>query len=266
MSKPKVKVRNCPICGIKYKADLVRLSHGRQVTCSRKCSYKFRGAAMDRSVLFSCANCGSQFKRSPSQIKSKHKAVYCSKRCHYTGRTLGITPRIVDAPYVITDAGAAAQKEARKRAVATRNNRGNYRHTKATRERLAHATASNIASGKIKRVSKIEDVVSEELARQGVPHTRQVGIRGDDGRFAACVDFMVGSKTVIEVNGTFWHADNRFYPDRENLSPSQRRTVERYCKKIDLLAKRGLNLIEIWEHDLSECCESAVSNAVRRIV
>lgn len=37
--------RTCPMCGINYFADLVRLKHGRQSTCSRACSYKLRASS-----------------------------------------------------------------------------------------------------------------------------------------------------------------------------------------------------------------------------
>lgn len=36
--------RTCPVCGTSYLADLQRLKHGRQSTCSRDCSYKLRAS------------------------------------------------------------------------------------------------------------------------------------------------------------------------------------------------------------------------------
>jgi len=30
--------RECPVCGARYHAHVVRLRHGRQTTCSRRCS------------------------------------------------------------------------------------------------------------------------------------------------------------------------------------------------------------------------------------
>ncbi|HAX81912.1 MAG TPA: hypothetical protein DCY40_05030 [Actinobacteria bacterium] len=173
---------------------------------------------------------------------------------------------MVTRRYVVSPAGRKAQKAARKRAAATRKKRGNYGHSDATRQRLAEATARNIASGKIARVSKIEDVVAKELSALGVDYQRQVGIRGAHGRFAACVDFLLAGSIVLEVNGTFWHADPRFYPDRERLAPAQLRTVERYARKIEMLRKAGLQLLEVWEADLRKSPQHAVREVLRGLV
>lgn len=220
----------------------------------------------DGRVGVTCAFCQAQFERCPGSVKSRHGAQYCSRKCAYAGRSAGITPRICDRPYVISDRGLEARKKSGQKAAATRKERGNNRHTDATRSKIAHATAQNIASGKINRVSGIEDVVAKVLDRIGVAYRRQVGIRGSDGRYFACVDFMLGDRTVLEVNGTFWHADPRMYPDRSRLSPAQRRTVERYGVKVDRLRKSGFDVIEVWEADLAKDSEDAVANVLRSVV
>src|SRR5699024_7581825 len=92
--------RKCPVCSVSYKADPVRLRHGRQTTCSRACSYALRANKLEKGKTFECPVCEVEFTRAPSQIKSKHGAIFCSAACMYKGRTLGLTPRIVDKPYV----------------------------------------------------------------------------------------------------------------------------------------------------------------------
>lgn len=264
-TQPETKPVTCPVCAVEYHAHTVRLRHGRETTCSRKCSYELRAAMKRRGrVKIRCATCDLELERTVGNAKSKHGADYCSRQCHYAGRRAGITPRVVERRYVVTSAGRAARKEASKRTVATRKARDNYRHTDATRSRLAEATAQNIASGRIARVSKIEHVVAEELTRRGVRFERQHGIRNPvTGRYAACVDFYIpDAAAVIEVNGTFWHADPRVYPERSRLAPAQVRTVERYAAKVDLLRKAGLQLVEIWEADLRESVQDAVGVAV----
>lgn len=269
LSKPEREVvaRTCPVCACTYQADAVRLRFGRQTTCSRSCSYKLRGAGLSASVALRCGVCGKEFKRTAStRKKAKHGASFCSRSCHYLARSLGILPRICAAPYFVTPEGREAQQKARKRAVQTRKDRGNYRHSDATRKKLAEATAKNIASGKIGCVSKIEDVVAQELDAARVVYRRQVAIRCPlSGRFFACVDFLVGERVVLEVNGTFRHADRRFY-DHSKLAPAQTRTVERYGRKVDALRQAGFQLVEIWEADLAKSPKRAVSEALRRIV
>ena len=71
--------------------------------------------------------------------------------------------------------------------------------------------------------------------------------------------------TTIEVNGTFWHADPRFY-DRGNLAPAQRRTIERYSRKVNILSQSGIKLAEIWEHDLKQSVSDSVDNALAGLI
>jgi len=128
---------------------------------------------------------------------------------------------------------------------------------------LREITARNIASGKFPRVSKIEDVVANELTKLGITFERQYGIRDPTtGRYRACVDFFLPDKqSVIEVNGTFWHADPRFY-EHAQLTQAQLRTIDRYSEKVNLLRESGLKLIEIWEFDITKDAPQAVRKAI----
>lgn len=260
--------RTCPICGDVYEADTNRLKHGRQTTCSRSCSYELRGRKQRKErVTLTCSTCGKEFERLPSKIKSKHEGVYCSRSCHYKGRTLGYTKRIVDGGYDVSPEGREAQREAAKKARKTRLEKGNYGHTEATKEKLRAKTAEAIAAGKFDRVSEIEDVVAEEMSALGIDFVRQKGLRSaETGRYVACLDFFIPDKKVaVEVNGTFWHADPRFY-DRSDLTSAQERTLDRYSRKESILEARGINLIEVWEHDIKEDPQEAVENALGAVV
>lgn len=90
-------------------ADPKRLKWGRQTTCSRTCSYRARSESLRTAVDAVCATCATAFKRWPCKAKRvKHGSVYCSRKCQYAGRGLGLTPRIVERRYVITPAGRAS--------------------------------------------------------------------------------------------------------------------------------------------------------------
>lgn len=240
--------RECPVCATTYDADPVRLRHGRQTTCSRACSYALRAGQLERREVVECAVCEVEFTRSPAQIKSKHGAVYCSPACMYAGRTLGLTPRVATDAYV---RATPFNREAHARAVETRKSRDNYGHSDETRARLREATASAIAEGRIPAVSGLEDLVAAELERQGVAFERQVAVRGTRGRFVACADFMLEDGRALEVNGTFWHADPRAYPDGP-IFPAQIRTAERWLRKMDALAGLGVVVLVAWEQDLRD--------------
>ena len=105
--------RECPVCGRVYEADATRLAHGRQTTCSRGCSYVLRGQKLSTSRTYRCAVCGGDVLRSPAQVKSSF--VFCSRSCHYQGRSLGLVKRVVTKPYAVSDAGRAAWRESGRR-------------------------------------------------------------------------------------------------------------------------------------------------------
>ena len=116
-------------------------------------------------------------------------------------------------------------------------------------------------NGDGRTVSSVEDMVADELSRRDVPYERQVKVRDtESGMFVACVDFMVNG-VAIEVNGTYWHADPREYPDGP-VFMSQKRTFERYEKKVKALARLGIPLIEVWEMDVKRDVSLAVTLAL----
>lgn len=257
----KLVKRECPVCGIHYDADSVRLRHGRQTTCSRKCSYVLRGDQKKLGATFTCPVCESEFTRTPKQIKSKHGAVFCSRECHYRGRTLGLSKRVVVKPYTVTDEGRAGWLVGAAKTVAIRRARDNYGHSDDTRARLAETTARAIADGRIPTVSRVEDEVADALDALGIGYRRQVSVRGALGRYVACVDFMLDDGRALEVNGTFWHADPRSYPDGP-VYPSQRRTHERWCRKVAALESLGIALVVVWEYDVEQGACDAVAGAL----
>lgn len=149
-------------------------------------------------------------------------------------------------------------------------------HTKETKEKIrqatkkqfanpenrllaAHNQALAMASGKIPTVSKIEDMVASVLDDLSIKYIRQFAIRDPkNGRCFACVDFLLENKVILEVNGSFWHADPRLYPDGPK-KPSQRKTVANDKRKAKILKELGYSLIVIWEIDIRENPQNAVS-------
>lgn len=109
---------------------------------------------------------------------------------------------------------------------------------------------SLISSGKNPKRSKLEDIVAEQLLEIRIDFIRQFALRGDNGCYIGILDFYIPSKNLaIEVNGTFWHADPRFYPDGP-IHECQQRVAEKYKRKSEYLQEHGFRLIELWEHDI----------------
>ncbi len=55
---------------------------------------------------------------------------------------------------------------------------------------------------------------------------------------------------LIETNGTFWHADSRFYDD-DSLSYIQKYKVKRDREKLVIALEGGYNYLCFWEHDVN---------------
>jgi hypothetical protein len=118
-----------------------------------------------------------------------------------------------------------------------------------TKTRLRETTTRAITEGRIPAVSRLEDEVSEVLRVGGVDFRRQIAFRDPlTGRYGACVDFLLADGRVLEVNGTFWHADPRVYAGRI-LKPSQVRTAACWQAKIALLARLNIVPLVLWEQD-----------------
>lgn len=251
--------RICPVCDVVYSADVKRLKHGRQTTCSRQCSYKMRANNLENSKVVICATCGIEFKRSVSQIKSD--VVFCSTKCHYKARSNGTLKRIITKPYNVSDAGRKAWAIGAQKTRKIRLMRNNYKHSDETKKLLSLRTANAIQTNKISRSSKIENVVAGVLDMLCVPYRRQVVHRANDGTFAFVFDFMIADDVAIEVNGTFWHADPRFYPDGA-VHKIQQHNLQKWNRKIESAKNNGITIIEIWEYDIKQNAHSAVVSAL----
>jgi G:T-mismatch repair DNA endonuclease (very short patch repair protein) len=63
-------------------------------------------------------------------------------------------------------------------------------------------------------------------------------------------DFLLPDKLLVEVHGTYWHADPRVYEGR-TLTPEQRRNRLHDLDKKMFAAGRGYRLVVVWEADLT---------------
>jgi len=280
--------RECPVCLRTYGADLQRLKHGRQTTCSRACSYSLRGQNKVTSVTESCGVCGNPVTQPPSKrLRTKCSTPFCSRDCHYRARSMGLVDRVLTKPMNIPQHTRLAQADRMRSVNAVRKAAGLYGQVRScqvkptgtvavrrprgwpkgtcppeVRAKISLGVAKAIAEGRIPRVSKLELEVGDVLRRLGIATLPQYAIHDDRGRFAAVVDYFLPDFGVaLEVNGTFWHSDPRAYPNGPE-KPSQERTATQYARKEVLLRQRGIPLVEVWEIDFKANPELAVRSAL----
>lgn len=62
------------------------------------------------------------------------------------------------------------------------------------------------------------------------------------------------SKTLIEVNGDYWHANPRFYGEGlRQINDTQLLKIARDKEKKEFAITHGYNLLTVWEYDLYHC-------------
>ncbi len=114
------------------------------------------------------------------------------------------------------------------------------------RERHAEITADQIANGRTgKSYNKLEMKFASILKQSGLEYKMQYRL----SKYS--YDFYVPSlNTIIEIHGTYWHADPRFYPDRSNLNDTQKRNILNDDLKSKCALDNGYDLLVFWEHDI----------------
>ena len=68
-------------------------------------------------------------------------------------------------------------------------------------------------------------------------------------------------KIAIEVQGSYFHSDYRFYPDKTKLSATQRKNKRYGFLKRRWYKENGWTLLELWEHDINndfETCKQKI--------
>jgi len=244
--------RECPVCGLIYDADPVRLKFGRRTTCSRRCSYELRAREHRQSEERECAVCGNVFYRSPAQIaKVKHGALTCSRECAYQTRK-----RVVTSPYVLT--AVYDRRAAGKKAWETR--RANPKpYPDAARLKAAANLAQNVE--KLGRVSKFELEAADVFRRLGFLVNQSVAVRNPDGTFLTVFDIVIPNRRmVVECHGTYWHG-GRWSWDTPNATQVKNLRYEQ--RKLAVARSVGYDLRLLWEHEFRQDPTGACLAVVR---
>jgi G:T-mismatch repair DNA endonuclease (very short patch repair protein) len=113
------------------------------------------------------------------------------------------------------------------------------------RETQALLTIKQIQDGRTgKALNKLETRVARMFDAAGLSYQQQYAL----GRFV--FDFYLpATHTLVEVHGTFWHADPRKY-EPDALSPIQQRNVANDAKKAAHAMACGYALTVLWEADM----------------
>jgi G:T-mismatch repair DNA endonuclease (very short patch repair protein) len=110
--------------------------------------------------------------------------------------------------------------------------------------RHRRTAAAQSATGTPSRAyNRLEARLAKMLDAAGVEYRWQFPL----GRYV--YDFLLPDRLLVEVHGTYWHADPRSYEGRM-LTPDQRRNYLHDLDKRLFAASRGYRMKVVWEADL----------------
>jgi len=113
------------------------------------------------------------------------------------------------------------------------------------RLRQARITTQQIADGRTgKAFNKLETKFAAILDKMAICFVWQYRLNRYVFDF-----FLPDTNTLIEIHGTFWHADPRFY-DHASLGSIQQKNVANDVNKKQTALDRGFNYTCVWEHDI----------------
>lgn len=126
--------------------------------------------------------------------------------------------------------------------------------------RLGGFAACQKLDGKF--TSSLETKIAMMLDELGIKHTRQHFIT--DGVEKYMYDFKIGN-VILEVNGTYWHADPRVYSPKDmnkTMGMTSAQIWERDAKKRRIAVLKGFKFVTIWEIDIVKLTISELQSIV----
>jgi hypothetical protein len=120
------------------------------------------------------------------------------------------------------------------------------------------------------RLSSIECKIAAILDEIGVSYSQQLQIRIPEnnrlfGNLSYIYDFLIGD-LIIEVNGTYFHGDNRFFKASDIILGQPAEEVwKKDQHKLDIAKQMGFNVLTLWEYDINYN-EEAIKQQIQEIL
>jgi G:T-mismatch repair DNA endonuclease (very short patch repair protein) len=227
--------RQCETCG-KELGPLHPSSTRR--FCDRVCS----GKSMEVRVMMTCMQCHEEKEMRPSQAAW---AIFtCSGKCLLAYRKTNEAYRLQRNANL-----SAAIKTKWSKEVAW---------AKAARLRLSKRSSDLMKEWNHNKPSSAEALLISILDEIAFAYDTQHQVQSDMYGCVKCYDFLLPTLNVlVEVHGTYWHADPRKYPDRNKWTHTQRHNrANDEMKATIALVEAKQRLLIVWEEDLVNDRES----------
>lgn len=238
---------NCVVCGTEF----VQID-SRHLCCCRRCREKYKNLKKGTRI---CAYCGEEY-------ISEYNTQFCSKECKEKYKRDNYPKKETickqcGKPFI----GLSYQKFC----CSSCKTKYGYEHSKVKttccvcgkeiciskyelkdRNFCSHecVMAWEVKNNLVKSTeTKPHKKVMEYMDANNISYEKEKGC----GRFR--IDVCVGN-VAFEVNGTYWHADPRFYKD-EDLDERQKYGKEKDVRKKAYLESQGYKVIYLWEYDIN---------------
>ena len=228
--------------------------------CSQKCASE----ASKTGSIGHCENCGKMFYKTPSKDKK-----YCSPKCASEAKITAIDVPCSWCKKIIKKNLCFVEKQdylfcSYECTYQFRKYDENYNREfskKISKARIAYYKEHPEA--RIEQRERIIKAFKEGTypKTKTIPHNlicnilKQLKIdfieEYPTGPFISDI-FLTNYKVIIEIQGTYWHADKRYY-DRNNLNRVQKSNIERDKEKQKFIIENlNYKFIELWEDDIKK--------------
>jgi G:T-mismatch repair DNA endonuclease (very short patch repair protein) len=117
-----------------------------------------------------------------------------------------------------------------------------YKQMKSKACRIAHASKN------FYKINNLEKLIDIWLTNNNIPHEYS-HIETDYETFSHQYDFRIlNTNILVEAQGTYWHADPRFYKP-EDLTLQQKTNLKSDIEKLKYAIDHGYKVLYIWEYD-----------------
>jgi len=108
--------------------------------------------------------------------------------------------------------------------------------------------------------TEIERLMAKELIKRKVPFIKQFNV---ENKFV-CDLAIPPLKIIIECDGDYWHANPKIY-DRQNLTATQKKNIQRDKFKDNFLKKKGWTILRFFESEIksnTSKCMNMIENTI----
>jgi G:T-mismatch repair DNA endonuclease (very short patch repair protein) len=140
--------------------------------------------------------------------------------------------------------------------------------SKTQKERLSKLSTEQLRELTEKARSKINYVSKQELRIQSILNDLNITYTANGFLYSYNWDLIFKNKTIIEVQGDFWHGNPKLYKETDILlnGLTVKDVWEKDQKKLKLVESKGYKVYYLWESDINNMTDIEILNKLKQIL